>query len=815
MVYHRQVTISKYIPAAALPILLMFIFSCRVPVDYQAHKPFVYKTTIKVEGEMPNDQRQDLIARLENQLDDSLQVKVATALRILPPFFYKKLSSPPVFDTANVSRSVAFMNALLYSMGYYTPVIKDSVEFSMKHHKQPSEKKRERKKRKNKKLKEHPDEHRATINFLVTPGKRLAFDSIGFDLETPALQALAVKSKNQSLLQKGNPYSKQILSNEISRLVDTFRNNGYYRFSREDLYMEHDTVIAALIDPTLDPFQQAALLEKLKSKREKPTINVVVKERPIQDSSHLTKYYIGKVTVYPDLPSAEDTSFVKTDTTIIRDISLITRSNKFRLPFIVNNIYLRPGRLYKQENYYRTSNRIGQLQAWQYNNIDFENSDVSDSLLDVTIRMYPAKKLKLTASLEASRNTNDIVTATNLFGIGVNFELQNRNSFKQSVQSITNLRGGIELGPRIIQSTTGSLSHTIAFPKLISPFTIKREGRLKNAQTLLNANASFTDRKLNDGSTFYTIRSINGSWGYQWTWSKQKSSGDQNINISKTILWKPVNVEYTKLDKSDSLDKILTANPSLNLAFRTGLVIGQLGAYTIVRQKGNKTNVFRVTAEESGAVLGFITSLDEGDLLRFIKGDVEFTHNIDFGKTQLALHTYAGAGIAYGRLGNGYEQTLPFYKAYFAGGPNTMRAWQVRQLGLGSSQFYNAPQYAGLDRFGDIKLEGNIEYRFLIGTIFGYKLRSALFTDIGNIWSRKPIDTTALAQGSDFQINRFYKEFAVGMGTGLRLDFNYFLIRLDWSYKVLDPQAVENPGKWFYNLRLADGQLQLGIGYPF
>ena len=71
------------------------------------------------------------------------------------------------------------------------------------------------------------------------------------------------------------------------------------------------------------------------------------------------------------------------------------------------------------------------------------------------------------------------------------------------------------------------------------------------------------------------------------------------------------------------------------------------------------------------------------------------------------------------------------------------------------------------------------------------------------------------AFGSDFKLNRFYKEFAIGAGTGLRLDFNYFLIRLDWAYKIRDPQRSQDPDKWFYNLSLGSGQFQLGINYPF
>ena len=789
MVYYRQVTASSFMPAVVLPILLLSIFSCRVPKNYQRDKPFVYKTNIKVESDLPNDEKQDLIARLENQLDDSLQAKAVTDLRWAPPFFYKRLSNPPAFDTLNLSRSMLYMNSLLNSIGYYAPVIKDSVKIKLK------------------KNKKKGDQHRVTINFLVVPGRKLIFDSVGFDLQSPALQNLAMQSKDQALMKKGQPYSKQVLATEINRLVDTFRNNGYYKFSREDLYVEHDTVFAALIDPTLDPLQQADLLEKLKSKRENPTITVVIKQRPVKDSGRLTRYYIGNVIVYPDLPTAEDTAIIKTDTSVIKKITFITRSNKFKLPFIANNIYFQQGKLYKQENYYRTSNRFTQLSAWQYFNIDFENSIAADSLLDITMRMYPAKKQKLNADLEASRNTNDIVTASNLFGVGINLGVQNRNAFKQSVQTSTNLRGGVELGANFIQTVQASISHTIAFPRLILPSFIK----LNNGQTLLNVNASYTDRRI-----FYTLRSINGSWGYQWV--KNKQSFTQNnvaVNSTRTFLWKPLNIEYNTLNATDSLNNILKKNPSLILAFKTGLVIGQQFIYSSIRQKTNKSNALRMGLEESGATLGFIKSLDEGDLFRFIKADVDFTHNINYGKSQLAMHVYAGAGLAYGRSGNGYEQTLPFYKAYFAGGPNTMRAWQVRRLGLGSSKFYNNTSFVALDRFGDIKLEGNIEYRFLLGSIFGVKLKSALYSDIGNIWSRKPIDTSAAAQGSDFQLNRFYKEFAVGLGTGLRLDFNYFLIRLDWAYKIRDPQRAEFSDRWFYNIQLGDGQFQLGIGYPF
>jgi outer membrane protein assembly factor BamA len=279
------------------------------------------------------------------------------------------------------------------------------------------------------------------------------------------------------------------------------------------------------------------------------------------------------------------------------------------------------------------------------------------------------------------------------------------------------------------------------------------------------------------------------------------------------------------VDKTDSFNRYLQKVPSLNLAFKSGLVLSTQAIYKSIRKYGLHTDFLNLSAESSGAIAGLISrKLDEGALWRYIKGEVDYRHHIDYRRTQLAFHAYAGAGWAYGREGSGFEKTMPFYKAFFAGGPNSMRGWQVRQLGLGSSKYYTAADTvqgtSPLDRFGDVQLEANIEYRFPIGTLFGVKVLSALFMDAGDIWNRHniidtPATTRAAFAGSDFKFNRFYKEFAVDAGTGLRFDFDWFIIRFDWAYKVKDPQQLENSEKWFHDMQLFKGQFQLGIGYPF
>jgi outer membrane protein insertion porin family len=793
----RQVTVSFPKPALLLiPIAFALFFSCTVPRKYQYHQPFVFAVNVKVQGNMPSDEKKDLAQKLSNQLDDSLRTQEVSIGGV-----YRRIINPPVFDTANVRRSIGFMVALLNSNGYFTPAIKDTVHSDTI------------------RFEKHPErnEYRVTIDFTVRPGKQLKLDSLVYNLSTPALQQLAVQTRDQSALKKGKPFSNQLMAYEVERLITLFRNNGYYNLGKQDLLIVVDSVVSQLIAPDLDPFQQAALLGELKKRRDNPTFNAVVEQRPIKDSNHIQKYHIGHVTVYSDLPIVlEDTVTVSNiDTSFAKGFTLVTRTNKFKPSTVINNVFIRPGELYNQQDYIRTLNRFNQMGAWAQESMTFTPSDTSDAVLDATLKLYPAKKYYVNVDYEISRNTNDIVTATNLFGINLNLGLRNLNTFRESVLSSSTLRGGVELGSDFIQSTQASVGHTISFPEVLPRhlpqylpgfLKPKRKSQLDSIRTVLNGNASYIDRR-----QFFTTRSVNASWGYEWT------------RGNKSYLYRPINIEYTQLDKTDSFNKYLQEYPSLNLAFRSGLVLSQQFIYKSIHKYDKHTDFLTLSGESSGALFGLIKNLDEGALWRFVKGEVDYRHHIDYRRTQLAFHAYAGAGLAYGREGSGWEQTLPFYKAFFAGGPNSMRGWEVRQLGLGSSKFYDTytSPNGPLDRFGDIQLEGNVEYRFPLGTLFGtVKLLSAVYVDVGNIWDRHvlidtPLITAEADKGSDFNINRFYQEFAVDAGTGLRFDFDLFLIRFDWAYKIRDPQRIDHSDTWFYDMQLLKGQFQLGIGYPF
>ena len=186
----------------------------------------------------------------------------------------------------------------------------------------------------------------------------------------------------------------------------------------------------------------------------------------------------------------------------------------------------------------------------------------------------------------------------------------------------------------------------------------------------------------------------------------------------------------------------------------------------------------------------------------------------------MAFRALGGIGYNYG-TDSAIGKTLPFFKQFYAGGPYSMRAWGLRQLGLGSSIQSDTLLSDYRDRFGDMQLEANLEYRFPIATIATFKISSALFTDIGNVWNVKKNNSDPQGQ---FSIKSLLHDLAIGMGTGLRIDFNYFMIRLDAAYKVKDPARQYNDGwmekiqyseKRFNGVTVNNVAFQLGIGLPF
>jgi outer membrane protein assembly factor BamA len=160
---------------------------------------------------------------------------------------------------------------------------------------------------------------------------------------------------------------------------------------------------------------------------------------------------------------------------------------------------------------------------------------------------------------------------------------------------------------------------------------------------------------------------------------------------------------------------------------------------------------------------------------QYVKGDIDISKSLRFDeRNSMALHF--GLGVAY-PYGN--SNILPYEKRYFSGGANSVRGWSVRELGPGRFMG-NDGRIDFINQTGDIKLDMNIEYR----TSLFWKIHGAVFIDAGNIWT---IRDYVEQPGGQFRLKSFWREIAVAYGLGFRLNFDYFIIRLDGGMKAVHP----------------------------
>lgn len=762
-------TIRNFIIAAAC---IFTAASCTIVKNYPANKPFVYQTNINITGNITSDTAEMIASRLKGQLDDSMRSRSVSKI------LWKVMKNPPVYDSNNADKSMLYMKALLKSLGYF----KDSMGYTATIDTVKN------------------DQYRTTVTFNVKPGKPVRLDSISFNIKKPELQQLAMDNKNESFLKKGSPFAKSTISQELDRLTELYRESGYLKFGRDLLQGLWDTLDVSVLKPTLDPLEQVQILEKLREQRENPKADLEIRLKPGIDTNRLTKFFIGNISVYPDFNYADTTGYPEVSS-MVSGIKIISRFGLFKPHIFPPNIYLHQDSLYDQRNFSKTINRFNSLGAWRLVNIDPKARPGQDTA-DFIIRLTPATKYSFTTNLEGSLNNS--VVSGNLAGISINANLLNRNVWKAANQSNTSIRYGIETGRdkvadvKFVQTRQFSFSHSIYFPRPILIQKILSKKLKENARTIFSVNAAATERR-----SLFNLTTVNASWGYEFQWGKNSLA----VRIP--------NFEYSSLKPKPRLDTLFANNPGLKYVFTDGFISSIIASYTRLGGKKDNRNLFRANMEASGLAAGLLKNSDflDSNLYRFIKIDAEFIRKIVLRKSALALRFFAGVGYEFNSTADSLKRNnLPFFKQYFAGGPNSMRAWALRKLGPGSAvkSFDLSPE-----RYGDVQLEANIEYRRPLFKLAGIKINGALFTDIGNIWYLKKAD--GRPDEEVFNFSRLGKDIAIGAGIGLRIDPKFFVIRFDYSYKVKDPspENAANQNKWFPDWKPFNGQFQLGISYPF
>lgn len=780
--------------------------------NFPMDTPFVFNNIVKIINPLAKDQKIRLLENLQNYWADSL-----IAHREQQFIFLYRMDKPAIFDSNLVPITIKYMRNYLFAQGYFNTQFSDTAFTSIK-------------------IKKGITQQRKAIGIFVNTGKQTIIDSAVYSLTTNGdssftnlyLQRLTNEALGKSFIApKTTPWSKELIGAELDRLTALYRNNGYYYFKRENLIAETDTTDLLLLDLTVDPFEQAIKIAAAATKKlEQPTCIVNFTQRRFidtslknADTSFLKQYYIGNLTFFTDIkndgiPETLDSLFHN------RGINYDVYQNEFFVDpkTFKYYTYLKKGRLYNDKNYFKIINTIGQIGTWRQVEV---RAKVEADTIDLNYYLYPDRKYKFTGNLEASRNTGDFLSSSNLIGLSLNFSYRNRNVLRSATQSSTSFRTGVEFSfdqtSTLIQSTQLSVNKTFSIPHLAGLFEKKNnEENINFGRTIINTSYSYSDR-----INFFLLRSAIANIGWEWRkdWLKKPKP-------TVTSTYRLLNIELYNLDTLQGLKDAFAQNPLLRNSFNTGYVVSAQANFNIdIPSKNSFISHYLRLSTELTYPFGRLQTF-KNEVYEFVKVEVDYRWIRTVNNRSIAARVFLGAGYNYGNNPR-FGKTLPFFKQFIAGGPNSMRAWPLRQLGLGSSLSSDTSSSIFRDRYGDFQIETNLEYRFQMAHFSAVDIDGAFFTDIGNIWNLR---TDTQNPESLFDIKNLYDDIAIAFGTGLRLDFNFFIIRFDLGFKLKDPARLSNGG-WAsmtdaLNLRNRDYEftnsqprynyaLQLGIGLPF
>jgi len=655
--------------------------------------------------------------------------------------------APNLLDSSLVEISRIQIEKFLATKGFFNAKVKSEIEVKDKH---------------------------VIIKFIADQGPEFKFRKIEYQIEDSIVSAIYKKNRESfSRIREGNRFDSDSLALEREQIYRMMKKNGYFDYVRQ--YVRFD------VDSNLSDSQADIKL---------------FLSNPEGKSAHQV-YTINnsQVTIRTSEGKFEG---LKVDTLELdSQFRFIDYSGKFKPKPIKKYIFVNKDEIYNIENEELTYDRLYDLNVFRNLKIDYTKASDSTNKLNPRYDISPLKRMSNRIEGEYTFNSG-----RNGFNIGNTYT--NRNLFGGAELLEVKAKYGVlfdatsdrKILDRVF-SRDLQLGINLILPKLLVPFRIPDIGKNGMPRTTISSSIQSFDQR-----DAFRSRVFINSITYDWVETK-----------SKLHSFTPINIEFRK-GVLDPVFRDSLLQRGFGLYVKTNdrrfFNLGSQYAFTYNANRLEKYNnflFFRGTVDLAGNSLGILDKLvkfkKDADGFRtifglpyqqYVKTEVDLRYYRYFGgDKQFVARLNPGIGFAFGN-----SDQLTFEKNFFAGGSSGVRAWQARTLGPGN---YNRAvlgtdgkadtlrgNLRNLDQLGEIKLEGNLEYRFKIAdNVMGAKVKGATFTDFGNIWRRKE---SVENPGGEFKFNQLFNQLAVGVGAGLRFDLNYFVFRLDAGLKVKDPQFI-------------------------
>jgi len=607
---------------------------------------------------------------------------------------------------------------------------------------------------------------RAHVFFNAEPGAPFLLRNVAVDIADPQLAGwYAERQRSDPAIRPGVRYDADSLVAERELIYHLMRQRGYYDYLRQYMRVDVDTGL----------------------NNNQADIRLIV-DNPEGQEAH-TRHTIDSsfVVVRHDrqalnLPTPEKKL-------LPGGIHFEDATGRFKPDPIARYLFHKQGDIYNVTMENLTYDRLYELNGFRSVKVTYTKPD--SARLNMHYELIPRPYM-------GNQIEGEYMFNAGMSGFNIGNTFTHRNLFGGLEQLEVKLRYGVLFDSRLsgnlfsrVFNNDFQVGVNITVPRLITPFAVSPTGRNGLSRTVFSSNLQSFDQHRT-----YSNRYFSNTISYHWYDTRFKQH-----SLTPLVL----EYRYGQLN-ADFAQRLIDQGFLLYVRSnnRAYFGLGSQYAYTVNAPRLTQLAdfmYFRGALDLSGNLLGLASQVinfkqnEDGEkeflgvpYLQYAKLETDIRLYRYFGgNRQLVIRLNPGIAVPYGNN----SSLLIFEKSFYGGGMNGIRAWQARTLGPGN---YNREvvdpglrlNLRNLDQLGEIKLEGNIEYRFkLLNDVFGAKLKAASFADFGNIWR---IRENELNPGGEFRFDKFLGQIAIGAGAGLRFDLDYFVVRLDAGIKVRDPQ---------------------------
>lgn len=687
-----------------------------------------------------------------------------------------------------------------------------------------------------------PRPRTAKIQYNVTPGQLFTFDTVTY--RNFPQQTQQINYTENSLIRSGEPFNVATLDEERKRLFQLFRNHGYYNYQESYTTFLADTMKAPgkvqMQVQLTDSLPPEAMLKWVIGRN-----NVNIRRsynEPLTDS--ISRSFVRR---------NADTLRQRTQQAPILTIHYGGQRSPIRPGVVLQDVRLRPGQLFSDDNYTESINRMVSKGIYSSASIEFKprvNPDGTLYILPDSVRDTATGESRAGAGIldmtvncvldkpyDVTLQANYLGKTSGRMGPGASLSFAKRNAFRGGELLSLNLAANYEFQTGGEQTSSNSYEIagdlTLSIPRLWLPSFLnpKRQRWQTTPQTILSISRETINR-----SGFFRRHILSSELTYSFQPTRQSRHQ-----------FTPIMVEYDRLaEMSDEY---------FNKIMESAIMMSSLNDYFLTKMRYQYTYsspvhyinpiYWNVSVTESSNILalGYMAfgkkwntkgkEAFKTPFAQFVKLETEWKKTWRVGEySSLVAHVDAGVMKAYGN-----SDAAPFSEYFYVGGANSLRGFAARSIGPSAYHNDNS-KYAYVTNVGDMKLVANIEYRpRLFGSLYG-----ALFMDLGNIWNLSKdskilsienagddatgqsaddaiasMDNVLLGNASDgtLHADNFLKDLALNIGVGIRYDLDFFVLRLDWGIALHSPYSKHTNG--YFNMpNFGKAQcLNFAIGYPF